>query len=278
MRATIAGSASRCGGHRLEPAPRASGRRTWSPPRTGTGRRRVLVVPVGAAQVGRMSAVCAVHHVGSVRLGGDVHGQPSRRIAASSDLGVGGGQRRSCRPSPRRRRLAVAKALGWPRRRRSRARAAARSRTPCRGRPGTFRRLLPDAHGPVALDVGVPAHRAQPRRPGLPMLPCSSSTLTISLMVATECGAASRPSPSRRSCALDATQQPGHVLDLRPGQAGGLLDLVPVELRAGRAARPSKPSVCASMKALSTTVPGAASSAQQQVARAPGTAPGPRPP
>ena len=108
------------------------------------------------------------------------------RIARLGDLGVGGGgdevaahARRT--PGPCRRA-----GPGWSRRCRSRARAAGRSRTRRGGRRGSG-----PARAPRCPWCGRPGRwsgRAPGRRPapGLPMLPCSRTTLTISLMVATE--------------------------------------------------------------------------------------------
>jgi hypothetical protein len=68
------------------------------------------------------------------------------------------------------------------------------------------RHLLKDAHGAVPLHVRMPAHRADPA-PGRPMLPWSSSTLTMSLNVATACLCWVRPIAQVTIVALDANSR-----------------------------------------------------------------------
>ncbi len=146
----------------------------------------------GRARCGRGTAGCSARaardEVRAVQLGGDVRGQvaaprSARRCSAVSRRGREEVAAQGDRTRARARRASPAMAVDGvepcARRRRTRALRRARSRS-------SVGRLLPDAHGPVALHVAVPAHRAQAPAPGRADVAAQEQAeLTISCTLAT---------------------------------------------------------------------------------------------
>ena len=123
----------------------------------------VVDVAVGAAQGRQDERGAAVHEMAAVELGGDLHRERAGAQRSLGDLGVGGGRGEIATHADEHRRPPVAHG---PDRLDGVVAVLARAGDP---EPGvqrgeeTLRGLLPDAHGPVALHIGVPAHRADAR-------------------------------------------------------------------------------------------------------------------
>ena len=111
---------------------------------------------------GQDQRLAAVHDVRAVELGGDVHGERGVAHRVLGDLGVGGRGDEVAAHREEHPGLAVAQrpdgvdGVEAVLARRVEAELVAERVEEVVGHP------LPDAHGAVALDVGVAAHRAQP--------------------------------------------------------------------------------------------------------------------
>ena len=142
-----------------------------------------LMVLVGARQAGQDQRLLAVHDVAAVELGATCTVSSQFRNASKCRRGPARpapGCRRARRtPSPGRSCIALMRLDRRP----GRARAADRSRTPRRAGPGTAasgRWSIPQVRLPCTLLWPRTGHGPAPSRP---MLPRSSSTLTISRTV-----------------------------------------------------------------------------------------------
>ena len=226
-------------------------------------------------RVGRISASRAGDHVRAVELGRDLHGQPQRAharprwpsvsgVAADEVAAHGEEHARPCRRACARIASTVS----------SRARGAARSRT---RRSSASRkavgRLLPDAHGAVALHVGVAADRAEP---GAGLADVAAQQQQVDDLLdgrRPRACAGSGPSPSRRWSVR--TRGPSR----RPSRSRCAASArSPRARRPSRAARTrsaysSNPCVCSRDELASTTVPGASSASSSSSLESPGTAP-----
>ena len=143
----------------------------------------------------------------------------ARRIASSvTSVSGAAGDEVAAQPEEH---LGLAVAQGPDRRRpcRGRARAAGRSRTPsasasrkcCGGRS-----QMPIVRSPCTLEWPRTGHSPAP---GLPMLPCSSATLAISLIVATALRCWVMPIAQQMTVARGVAEHPRGLLDLRAGRA-----------------------------------------------------------
>ena len=94
------------------------------------------------------------------------------------------------------------------------------------------RSQMPIVRSPCTLECPRTGHRPAP---GLPMLPCSSATLTISLIVATELRCWVMPIAQQKTVAFEAssiapassisgTREPAGTLDLGPVDLADVLD------------------------------------------------------
>ena len=202
----------------------------------------------------------------------------ARRIAASVDLGVGGGARRSCRPwrrRPRPRRRASRRIVPTVSKPCSRGGSKPNSRSSAsRNAAGIGSRRCPSCGRPARWCGRAPGRRPAP---GLPMLPRSSRKLTTSWMVGTECLCWVRPIAQQTIVALDGRATAGRArsISLR-GQPGRLerssaqsrrWRALGVGLEARRCARATNACV--------DTAPGSPPR-RSAGGRAPGTAPGRR--
>ena len=186
----------------------------------------------------------------------------ARRIAASVTCGVGGGGRRSCRPwrrRPWRRRRA---SPGW-RRTTSKpcSRGGAKPNSSLQRVEEGRGRAFEDAHGAVALDVAVAAHRADPGAGAADVAAQQQEVDDLAdggdrVLVLGQAhrpaddDAPRTPAPWRAACSISLARQAGGAPAPRPSRRRGR-----------RAANSSKPWCARSMKSWSSTVPGAASSA-----------------
>ena len=120
-------------------------------------------VPLGAAQAGQDQRLLAGDHVRAVELGRDLHGQVERCASPPRSPSVSGVAATKLPPMPKntltlpsRMRPDRVDGVEAVLARRLEAELVAQRVEEVR------RALLPDAHGAVALHVGVAAHRAQP--------------------------------------------------------------------------------------------------------------------
>ena len=170
--------------------------------------------------------------MGAVELGGDLHGEPARRIASSVTYGVGrGGDEVAAQPDEHLG-LALAAAPGSTSTvSRPCSRGGSKPNSVCERVEEVLRRPLPDAHRAVALDVGVAADRAQPGA-GLADVALQQGDVDDLLdrgHGVAVLGDAHRPAGAR--CASESRQHARGLLDLRPVKPGGPLDGRPSRAR-----------------------------------------------
>ena len=120
----------------------------------------VLVVLVRAAQRGEDQRGPAVHDVGPVGLGGDVHGQADPLHPGFQGLRVRAGQREVPAHGHEHVHLVALERLHGLHGVMAVVPRGLDAEFLVEGLQQPFLGLLPDAHGPVALDVGVAADRA----------------------------------------------------------------------------------------------------------------------
>ena len=157
---------------------------------------RLSAMSICAAEAGQDQRLFSGDQVGAVQLGGDMRGQlaPASACAVNSVSGVA--ERKF--PPMAKNTFASPCVHGLDRVHDIEAMCAGRLETKLLRQfvEEGVGRFFPDAHGAVALDVGVAAHRDRPA-PGRPMLPRSRRKLTISWIVADgAAAAASSPCPA----------------------------------------------------------------------------------
>ena len=153
--------------------------------------------------VGRISAVVAAHQVGPVQLRRDLHGQRRRPQGRRRHVGVGCGLDEVAAEPDEDAGLAVAQRPDGVDGVVAVFAGRVEPELGLQRVQELGRRSLPDAHGAIALHVGVPADREQPG-PGLPMFPCAKATLQTSLITATELWCWVRPIAQQKTVALES--------------------------------------------------------------------------
>ncbi len=192
----------------------------------------VFVVFVRPAQGGEDQRRAAVDHMGPVGFGGDVHGQADPLHARFQGFRVRAGEREIAAHGYKNVHFVALEGLHGFHGVVAVVSRGLDAELFVEGLQQPLLRFLPDTHGPVTLDVGVPADGAGAGA-GLAEVALQEQDVDHFLDGVHRVRLLRDAQRPAEDGGLGPDQHAGHVLDLLPVQAGGLLGLGPIQLPAG---------------------------------------------